>query len=82
MDFKTFNQPTNLTFKMDNIVKVSYQIDSLVINCNCTIMIIFHDSNGDRFYRQIILEGDDYKNWTNDDYIVNYLNNMLNKMIS
>jgi hypothetical protein len=81
MDFKTFETATNLRFKMDNIVKVSYQINSLVINSNCTIMIIFHDINGDRFYRQIILSGDDYKNWTNDDYIVNYLNSMINKMI-
>jgi hypothetical protein len=44
-------------------------------------MIIFHDINGDRFYRQIILSGDDYKNWKDDDYIVNYLNSLINKMI-
>jgi hypothetical protein len=81
MDFKTFNTPTNLSFKMDNIVKVSYQINSLIINSNCSIMIIFHDINGDRFYRQIILSGDDYKNWKDDDYIVNYLNSLINKMI-
>jgi len=81
MDFKKFNEPTNLTFKMDNIVKVSYQIDSLYIKDSCNIMLIFHDSKGDRFYKQIILNGDDYKKWTDDDYIENYLNNMIDKLI-
>ena len=81
MDFKTFSEPTNLTFKMDNIVKISYQVNSLEFKQSCSILLIFHDSNDDRFYKQILLTGDDYNKWTNDDYIEEYLNNLINKMI-
>lgn len=80
MDFEVFSEPRTLTFKMDNIVRISYQVNSLTINDSCSILLIFHDDKDDRFYKQIILSGDDYKNWKDDQYIIDYIKDIINKM--
>ena len=83
MDLQTFTEPKKICLNLEGITKITYEIQHLVINTKCDIMVCFHDINkSDSFYFKFTLQGDDYNNWKDDQYIIDYINNMINKMIA
>ena len=54
--------------KSYEIVKVAYQIDTLVANQFCKISAFLVEPDGNRIKRiQLMLEGEEYTQWGNDD---------------
>ena len=68
----------NIEPKQINLVahKISVKVLYLELNSNAIIKVdLFSESNDLLQTNQFILDGEDYKNWYNDDFLIQYVCN-------
>ena len=67
-------QPFNKT-TIQTAVRFSLDISQLILNTSATFRVSLYDAEDQCFENKYVtLEGDDYKNWNNDDqYVINFI---------
>ena len=62
----------------------SYEIlyVNLKLNESASIYIMIFYNNNQTIEKKFILIGDDYSNWTNDDYLYDYINTNIVKIFN
>ena len=74
---------TITTNKIYNIVH--YDVSGVMIHLHesASVCIVFTCDDGNQMYREVVLEGDDYTNWgEDDDYINEYIVKNIISIIS
>lgn len=71
---ETYDIPPITRTKVDVITKFEVRVLNITLFTSCSIGVSFFNSDN-KFveYKTFILVGDDYTNWTTDDYIVDYV---------
>jgi hypothetical protein len=75
----TYEEPKVLAIKIKNI---SYGIYSIILNREALISVSCETEEDMVISWNFKLQGEDYLNWKDDQYIIDYINNMINKMIA
>lgn len=65
----------NFTLKAPVVTKIEMKVMNMFLNSHVTIMVHYFNSNGHLLENKIVkIEGEEYKNWGNDD---NYITNLV-----
>ena len=68
-----------------NFCIVHFDVSGVMIflHESATVCVVFTCDDGNQLYREVVLEGDDYTKWGNDDdYINEYIALNINSIIS
>ena len=69
--------------KTTNIVHFDVSGVMVYLHERATVNVAFTCDDGNKLYRDVVLEGDDYTNWGNDDnYINEYIALNINSILS
>jgi hypothetical protein len=76
----TYEEPKDLAIKVKNVKHVSFGVYSIILKKEAHVSVSCETVDDVIISWSFKLQGEDYLNWKDDEYLFNYIKDMINKM--
>lgn len=78
----TYDEPKDLAIKVKNVKHISFGVYSIILNKEACVSVSCETEEDVIISWSFKLQGEDYLNWKDDEYIFKYIKDMIDKMIA